>query len=83
MERALEAEGEHEEAAGVAGEMITYNVSISACGNAALWQRALELFAEMDQTAVARNTTMYNAAISACENADLLGRCANWRSSAN
>jgi pentatricopeptide repeat domain-containing protein 1 len=54
-------------AAGVQPTVITYSAVISACEKGAQWQRAVEVFEEMETARVKPDDITYNALISACE----------------
>lgn len=49
-------------------DLFTYNASISACGNAKQWERALSLIPVLGDQRLKPQLITYNTVISACEN---------------
>eukprot|EP00397_Hematodinium_sp_SG-2012_P002945 GEMP01002953.1.p1 GENE.GEMP01002953.1~~GEMP01002953.1.p1 ORF type:complete len:999 (-),score=289.81 GEMP01002953.1:1454-4450(-) len=48
-------------------DVVSYNVAISACGNAAKWEHALRLVTDMRLQRVVPDVITYSASISACD----------------
>ena len=51
----------------MAPNVYTYSGAITACEKGRQWQRALELFEEMQQWSIWPDTITYGALVSACE----------------
>jgi pentatricopeptide repeat protein len=57
-------------AAGVAGNVITYNALISAAARQGHVERAFEVWEEMQAAALVPNVVTYSALIAACQHGD-------------